>query len=111
MFYKLTLADKSDIEDIYKLIEQRITWMNEVGIKQWNVINYCDIYTREYFINKANNNNLYVLKQIIDDRIVGSIVCLETDEIWKDSPDIPSYYLHNFVTDKTAIKLELHLLN
>lgn len=99
MDYKLELADKYVVEDIYKLVQERIAWMDKVGIKQWNVTNYKNRYPKEYYMKQVEDKTLYVLKQKCDNKVVGAVVCFEEDERWENSGDIPAYYLHNFVTD------------
>ena len=38
-----------DIDSIIKVIQDRIDWMDEVGIEQWNKTSYLEVYPREYF--------------------------------------------------------------
>lgn len=99
MDYKLNLADELDVEDVFNLIKQRIKWMDKVGIKQWNVTDYCTRFPKEHYLNQIKTNNLYVLRQTKDNNIVGAVVCFDKDERWPDYLDVPAYYLHNFVTD------------
>jgi hypothetical protein len=98
MEYIFMSADASVLEDVYALIDQRIAWMDEVGIQQWNVTNYWDAYPKSYYVHQMNQGNLYVLKQTQDNKVVGAIVLLEEDGQWSDCSDVSAYYLHNFVT-------------
>lgn len=119
MDYKLDLAKELDVEDVFNIIKERIKWMDKVGIKQWNVTDYCTRFPKEHYINKMKTNNLYVLRQTKDDKIVGAVVCFDIDERWLDHLEVPAYYLHNFVTHpdvkgagKIILKcMEEHALN
>ncbi|RSD29571.1 GNAT family N-acetyltransferase [Mesobacillus subterraneus] len=99
MEYIFMSADASVLEDVYALIDQRIAWMDEVGIRQWNVTNYWDAYPKSYYVHQMNLGNLYILKKAEDNKVVGAIVLLEEDSRWNDCSDVSAYYLHNFVTD------------
>lgn len=100
MRYTFMLADETELEEVYALINQRIEWMDEVGIQQWNVTKYWEAYPKSYFINQVQQGNLYVLKQMDTKKVIGAVVCLTTDKRWKNSSSVSAYYLHNFVTDK-----------
>ncbi len=99
MNYKFTLADHSALQHIYTLIDKRIEWMDKMGIQQWNVTNYWEVYPKNYYINELKNKNLYVLKRNKDEAIIGAVVIFDVDVRWKDDYDVPAYYIHNFVTD------------
>lgn len=86
----------SDLKDVYRLIDDRIKWMDEVGIKQWNVTDYYKHFPHRYFEMAVDNLNLYVLKNKVD-RVVGAAVIKSKDSWWDD--DKQAYYIHNFVTD------------
>lgn len=98
MDYQFTLATETMLDQIYSLIEKRIKWMDEKGIKQWNVTDYTRIYPKTYYQKQIEENHVYVLVDSAT-TVVGAIVLLEEDERWEDSPCCKAYYLHNFVTD------------
>ena len=99
MKYVFTLADYSVLKEVYILIDARISWMDKAGIKQWNVRNYWKVYPKSYYKSKVEQKQLYVLKRTDNNKVVGAIVLLETDELWNDCKEVSAYYLHNFVTD------------
>ena len=37
MHYELKQGSLSDLPQVYKIIDDRIHWMDAVGIRQWNV--------------------------------------------------------------------------
>lgn len=98
MKYTFKLADEFILDKIYNLYEKRIKWMDEVGIKQWNIINYNEVYPKSYYRNQIESNNLYVLLNDMDE-VLGAIVVIEEDDRWNDYDKYKAYYLHNFVTD------------
>ncbi len=99
MDYQFVLADKSTLEQIYALIDQRIHWMDEVGIRQWNVTDYWGVYPKEHYVEQMQQNRLYVLKRASDQTVVAVAVLYETDERWAGEQDVPAYYVHHFAAD------------
>ena len=97
MEYILGLADEAALEQIYRLIDQRIRWMDENDIRQWNVTDYWNAYPKDYYVREMRRGRLYVLKLKADQRVAGAVVLLEQDSRWKDAPLLPAYYIHNFV--------------
>lgn len=49
MSYILQKAAKSELEEIYGLYQARIHWMDEHGVRQWNVTGYLEMYPVSYF--------------------------------------------------------------
>lgn len=96
--YQWSIAETEEADLVFDLIVRRIRWMDEVGIKQWNVEGYTDIFPREYYKEMAENRLLYVLKE--KEKVIGGAVILEDDTRWEDKP--PAYYIHNLVGDKNV---------
>lgn len=97
MNYSFGKAGAGEIGAIFALYERRVRWMNEKGIRQWNATDYLDVYPVGYYENELSLGNLYAMKS--EDRIVGAIVLLQSDERWPDRADSSAYYIHNLVTD------------
>ena len=93
---EIRLAKKEDIEKIRTLIENRIEWMNEVGIKHWNEFDYLNIYSYEYFESMIENKSFYIAEDDLKN-VVGDIGLLEKDEFWNDN--VKALYIHNLVGD------------
>lgn len=91
--YAFRNANKKDLDSFYNLIQERIKWMDEVGIKQWNVTDYNGRYPMSYY--QDNLKDLYVLLED-DEVIAGSYLYLQDDR-WP-SDNIKAYYIHHFVT-------------
>ena len=100
MEYLFELADEAALGQIYKLIDQRIRWMDEKGIRQWNVTDYWKAYPKDYYVREMWRGTLHVLKRKADRQVMGAVVLLEQDSRWKDAAPLPAYYIHNFVADE-----------
>lgn len=93
-------ADKTDAEKFFEIIKKRIRWMDEVGIKHWNVLNYAEVYPLEHYIDHVEKGRLWVLADA--ERILGGAVLYESDDFWADDPCDSAYYIHRFATDTEA---------
>lgn len=87
---------KEEIPLFFELILQRMKWMDDKGIKQWNVTYYDEVYPIPYYEEARQKGILYVLEKKETKEIVCGAVLKEADERWPD--DGVAVYLHNFVT-------------
>jgi hypothetical protein len=94
--YHFRLAKENEIDDVLYLIQQRIKWMDEVGIEQWNKTDYMNCYPKTYFKDCVTRRNLYILFVAINTKVVGAVVLLAQDKRWHDDAD--ALYIHNLVT-------------
>lgn len=60
---KLELASLKDAKEVFELIKQRIEWMDQKGIHQWNTTDYLAIFPLSFFENESKLQHLYVLKE------------------------------------------------
>jgi len=97
MAYHFTVATAEDIPAVRDLIQQRIDWMDEVGIRQWNTCNYWDAYPMAYFEKRVSQNALMVVRRENEERIIGAVVLVDEDDFW-DGDTTPAYYIHNLAT-------------
>ncbi len=100
MNYELVKAKVNELPAIYDLINQRIAWMDQVGIRQWNVTGYWTRYPESYYETQTEAGRMLVLKA--DGQIVAAGVIYEEDERWENSTAVSAYYLHHFVTGLEA---------
>lgn len=90
----MELAGEQAVEEIFSLILSRVAWMDEKGIRQWNVTGYAEAYPREYYREQARQGRLYVLRR--EGRAAAAAVLLEEDPRWEGAaPAVPAYYVHN----------------
>lgn len=85
-------------EAVFHLYKQRVSWMNEKGLHQWNDTDYLNAYPISYYREHQEAGSLYVLKRSADGAVVGAVVLLTGDERWADAETVPAYYIHNLVT-------------
>ncbi|MGI5064547.1 GNAT family N-acetyltransferase [Treponema putidum] len=97
MVYTFQSAHSAEVEAVFALYEKRIRWMDEVGIRHWNVWDYLTVYPVAYYVTQQTTGNLYALKD--NSCIIGAVVLLEHDNRWTDKADDHAYYIHNLVTD------------
>ena len=81
------------------LIHQRIAWMDEVGIRQWNVTDYDGVYPPEYYEECWRRGELFALADTATDRIVCVGALKETDPRWPEESPPPAFYLHHLAAD------------
>ena len=91
---------KSEIPQVFSMILQRIEWMSQKGIRQWNVTNYTNAYPLSYYEAECESGRLFVLADTATEQIVCAAVLKEQDDRWPD--DSPALYLHNFVSSPDA---------
>ena len=86
---------REEIPQMFSLILQRIAWMDSMGLKQWNVTNYTDVYPIEYYYTQYEKGVVYALTKS-DGALVCAAILQEQDNRWNDNS--PAIYLHNFVS-------------
>lgn len=93
-------ASANEVELVYDIIIQRIKWMDQVGIRQWNVTDYLTRFPLEYYYEKQRVGELYVLleKNLHNNECIVCVAVLkEVDDRWPDD-GIKALYLHNFAS-------------
>ena len=88
---------KEEIPQMFDLILKRMKWMDEQGIKQWNVTKYDEVYPLSYYEEERKRGDVFVLTSVERGEIVCVGVLKERDERWKED-DMPAFYLHHFAT-------------
>lgn len=109
-YYSLSTAEEKELDRIFSLYVARVRFMDEKGIRQWNVTDYLSVYPKEYYAKMQRSGFLYSLK-MPDGKTVGAVVLLDDDGRWND--DKAAVYIHNLVTDpaeKGAGKILLALI-
>ncbi len=93
--YVLKQLTKKDAPGMFDLIVQRIRWMDENGIRQWNVTHYDKAYPLSHYEEALSRGEGYGL---INE--AGEIICaarfIEEDECWEDK--VPALYIHSFAS-------------
>ena len=92
---------REEIPVMFDLIQERVAWMDEVGIRQWNVTGYATVYPVEYFEHYRQLGQVYVLEDTATGQILSAAVLKEDDFRWYHeawSQQEPAVYLHNFAS-------------
>ena len=95
--YRLLPASPRHMEAVYRIIDDRIRWMDRVGIRQWNTTDYWGVYPKEYYCMRAENGELMVYADSAD-AVVAVGALLREDPRWEDGFSASAYYLHHFAT-------------
>ena len=93
--YVFRKIKKEEVSQMFQMILDRMKWMDEKGIRQWNVAKYDEIYPLDYYEESRLNGQVFVLQDTKTNQIAAAAVLRSRDERWQDSE--PSLYLHNFV--------------
>lgn len=96
MAYIFRPAKADDVNAVFSLFARRVRWMDEKGIRQWNVTGYLSVYPKSYYQEQQSCGTLYVL---VGKAVAGAAVLLEQDERWLDKADSAALYIHHLVTD------------
>lgn len=99
MEYLFRKAIKEDLESVFKLYENRVSWMDQKGLHQWNKTEYLDSYPMSYYQKQLENGQLYVAENRLTGKISGAVVLLSEDERWTEDRNQSAYYIHNLVTN------------
>lgn len=96
--YRFRKIKEDEVGELFSLIRQRIKWMDEKGIRQWNVTEYDTVYPKSYYEKERQKGQVYVLADERTDSILCGGVLKEEDERWEGKEKAPAFYVHNFVS-------------
>lgn len=92
--YVFRQAQQDEVKKIFDLIMERVSWMDQVGIHQWNDTKYDERYPFSYYEMRRQKGELFVLEQAGELLCVGAL--FHEDERWPDPEN--AYYLHHFAS-------------
>jgi len=97
--YTFRPAEKHEVPAVFDLIMARVRWMDEVGIRQWNVTDYAGCYPPHHYEAARQRGDLFVLTDE-SNVIVACAVLRQDDERWPEAMQSaePAFYLHHFAT-------------
>ncbi|MBR3767343.1 MAG: TIGR01212 family radical SAM protein [Clostridia bacterium] len=90
---------EDEIPIMFEMILSRMKWMDKVGIKQWNVTKYDEVYPIAYYEEKRQKGEVFVLEEKTNGDIVAAAVLKSEDDRWEGVPCYKrhsAFYLHNF---------------
>ena len=92
---KFILSTNEDLSPLIEIIKERIEWMDDSKINQWNKTDYLSVFPLQYFIEQQKLERLYLVKDT-KDKIIGGAIILTKDERWNDNKE--GIYIHNLVS-------------
>ncbi len=95
--YLFRKIEKHEIPRLFEIIASRVSWMDQVGIKQWNTTEYLTVYPMEYYEEKFRLGQVFVLEDKKKNKIVCGAVLMDEDARWEHQAS--ALYLHNFASD------------
>lgn len=81
IFRKLSLGE---IPELIRLIEERIAWMDENGLHQWNETHYLERFPVGYFESEQQQGHVYGLFDAVSGALVCAGVMPESDFRWDE---------------------------
>ena len=110
MNFELLPAQPEEITDVFSIIEKRVNWMSEKGLRQWNTTDYLNTYPISYFEAHQRAGNLYVAKCTNTDAIIGVMVLMPSDPRWEGYNEFDSLFVHNFASDPSVCNIGAKML-
>ena len=101
MEYQFRAAEPEDVDDIIGIIQERIDWMDEKNLYQWNRTNYMQRYPREYFLGRISSHEFYLAVDP-EGKTVGVMALLLEDGRWTEDEKKNCYYVHHLATRPQA---------
>lgn len=94
--YIFRKAEKQEVPAVFALIMSRVAWMDQVGIRQWNTTRYDECYPPEYYEERRQKDELFVLEERSSGRLVCVGALFHEDARWPDPES--AYYLHHLAS-------------
>lgn len=90
----ITLAKEAKLPAILDVIQQRIEWMDEKGLYQWNKTDYMGVYPPEYFLGLIQKGEVFVACE--GEQVQGVMALFPEDPRW-EKPGT-AFYVHHLAT-------------
>ena len=92
-------AEEHEVDEVFELIMARVRWMDEVGIRQWNVTDYAGCYPLAHYEAARQRGDLFVMTDE-EGAILACAVLRQDDERWPQAMQEahPAFYLHHLAT-------------
>ena len=78
--YTFEFLKEHELSNVIDIISQRIQWMDEKGMKQWNQGDYLSFYSSDYFLKHLQKQEILGMKE--DGQIIGIVGFFHDDERW-----------------------------
>ncbi len=93
--YTFRPAEPDEVPAVFDLIMSRVRWMDQTGIRQWNVTDYAGCYPPQHYEAARQRGDLFVLTD--EHGIAACAVLRKDDERWPVAMQSaePALYLHH----------------
>ena len=93
-------AREEDVPAIMALLQQRIDWMDEKGLYQWNKTDYLTCYPPAHFQRLIREDLVFVAWA--GGVLTGVMALLSRDPRWPNGDDGKAYYVHHLATSPSC---------
>ena len=94
--YVFRQSEPHEVEAVFRLIMSRVRWMDEKGIRQWNVTRYDECYPLEYYEAARRRGDLFVLADEAGGIAACAVLKKEDDRWSAEQQKERAFYLHHF---------------
>ena len=88
---KIRCLGKDEVKQAIAIICERIRWMDEMHLRQWNVTYYLSCYPYSYFESLVAKKELYGAFE--EGKLIGIAALFSSDERWQGAED--ALYVHH----------------
>lgn len=85
-----------EVPRMFQMILERIKWMDEKGIRQWNVTDYATAYPLDYYEEAQRMGEAFAVENTESHSISAAAILKEQDDRWESREE--ALYLHSFVS-------------
>ena len=94
MEYHFRRALPQDVDSIIEVIQERIDWMDQMGLYQWNKTHYMQRYPRQYFLQRVEDGEFFLALDS-SGAVTGVMALLTEDPRWEGTEQKKCYYVHH----------------
>ncbi len=98
MAFRFGPAGEEDLEKVFELLRERMAWLKEKGIPQWEPEEYWAAFPEEYYRRAAREGRLFVLKDPACGALAAAAVLTQQDRGWDG--ETQAVYVHNFAASR-----------
>ena len=88
---------EDEVQAVFDLIQARVRWMDQVGIRQWNVTDYAAVYPLSHYEALRQKGELFALWSEEGELLCAGALLLQ-DERWEGQETAKAVYLHHLAS-------------
>ena len=94
--YLFRPAAAAEVQAVFDLIMSRVAWMDTVGIRQWNTTKYDECYPLNYYEQRRQKEELFVLEDNQTGKLCAVGALFHEDPRWPEKAN--ARYLHHLAS-------------